>query len=76
MKIAMIALLTVMSCGYATNPQICDEIHLSNQELVAADYNGEANEWIAENGDGKIIGYSLQEDSEIYESTSCVERSK
>lgn len=53
----------------------CRKISPSADFLAASDYNGASNEWVAEEGDGPIIGYSITEDSPLYNTAHCAERS-
>lgn len=50
----------------------CRILHPSASFLTSADYTA-AGEWIAENGDGPVIGYALTEDSPIYNTHNCAE---
>lgn len=54
----------------------CRNLNPSALFLAASDYNGASNEWVAEEGDGPLIGYSLEEDSTIYNTRPCAKRGR
>lgn len=48
----------------------CTIVHATPTQLADADYNGEPNpgEWTE---DGRVFGYSVEEDSTIYTTREC-----
>lgn len=51
----------------------CREVVLTSAQAANMDFNGEGSEWIEENGDGAIAGYSHEEDSIIWNTRACME---
>lgn len=52
----------------------CKEKLYTAEALAAADYSGSTKAWRADNGSGALMGYSVHEDSRIYNTWSCATR--
>lgn len=50
----------------------CGPVSVSGSKLAESDYNGRTRAWTSAAGQGVVLGYSVQEDSIIYESRGCM----